>query len=214
MHSSCYDDWVHRGNRIGPRVSFGCPTCRGPVQLGTSEHFQWDPTQHPKQMLALMILERAEPLLRTHYHDGPRNAALQQITLHPSMERHMPWATWPPRADRWASYLMRLWDCMGPPPHLPRRVGLRYSGCAALMGPTAWLDHAYWSHPEAAMPWGTCWEDSPGCGDDTQCAHLTTHPDIALWRWAYMDLNRHWILNTPLPPDYLDSSLQHLCGGG
>ena len=27
-----------------------------------------------------------------------------------------------------------------------------------------------------------------------------------------MDLNRHWILNT-LPPDYLGSSLQHLCGG-
>ncbi len=115
MHSSCYDDWARRGNRLGPRISFGCPTCRGPVQLSTSENFQWDPTQHPKQMLALMILERAELLLRSHYHDRPRNAALQQITLHPSMERHMPWATWPPGADRWASFFMRLWECMAPP---------------------------------------------------------------------------------------------------
>ena len=63
------------------------------------------------------------------------------------------------------------------------------------------------------MPWGPSGEDAPGCCDDEQGAHLVTHPDIALWRWAYMDLNRHWQLDTPLPADYLDSSLQHLCGG-
>ena len=115
MHGSCFESWARRGDRQTARIAAGCPTCRGPVYLSTSENFQWLPTQHPKQMLALMILERCELLLRSHYHDGPRNAALQRVLLHLSMERCSPWTTWPPKADQWTSYFMRLWECMAPP---------------------------------------------------------------------------------------------------
>ncbi len=81
------------------------------------------------------------------------------------------------------------------------------------MGSAVWLDNSYWAHPAAGMPWGTHWMDPPGCCDEKQCTNLVTHPDLALWRWAYTDLNRNWNLGTPLPSDYLDDSLDHLCGG-
>ena len=63
------------------------------------------------------------------------------------------------------------------------------------------------------MPWGPNNKEAPGSCDDEQSAYLVSHPDIAMWRWAYLDLYYHWLHGEPLPADYLDTSLQHLCGG-
>ena len=191
----------------------GCPICRGPLFLKDSERTRWNPTQYPKQMLAMMILERAELVLRTHFHDAPRNMAMRRVLLHPAMHSQVPWDTWPRDADHWATYFLRLWECMGPPPDLLRQAGSRWGAHTCRSGHLQWLDVAHWSQPSAAMPWGPNNDEFPGSCMEEVNAYLVTHPDIAVWRWAYRALYLHWLHGETLPARYLDASLQHLCGG-
>ena len=151
--------------------------------------------------------------LRTHFHDAPRNMAIRHVLLHPAMHSQVPWDTWPRDADHWATYFLRLWECMGPPPDLLRQAGRRWGTHVCRSGHMTWLDAAHWSPPNTAMPWGPNNDESPGSCNEEVKAYLVTHPDIAMWRLAYKDLYSHWLYGETLPTRYLDASLQHLCGG-